>query len=156
MENTGMNKPRGRPFEVGNTAGRGRPKGSRNQATLAKSELFGEYAEAITQKLVSMALEGDPLAMRLCMERIHPPLRAMPVTFKLPRVKKVSDLPAALNSILRAVASSKISPAEAQQMVSLLNLIAAVLSTQVPGSPQSLLMLPTKELPPTADESMTQ
>src|SRR5215831_13791837 len=98
-----MNKPRGRPFEVGNTAGRGRPKCSRNKATLVRPELFTEHAEAVTKKCLVMAMKGDPAAMRLCMKRIYPARRAMAVKFKFPRLEKVGDLPAALNSILRAV-----------------------------------------------------
>ena len=68
---------RGRPFEKGrsgNPAGR-RP-GSRNKATLAAAALLAGEAEALTRKAVEMALDGDPTAMRLCMERVLPPCRA--------------------------------------------------------------------------------
>jgi hypothetical protein len=146
-----MNKPRGRPFEVGNTAGHGRPKGSRNKATLAKSELFDEYSESVTRKCLSMALKGDPVAMRLCMERIHPTRRAMSVKFKVPRVRSLNDLPAALNSIMRAVASGKLTPAEGQQIVPLLESIGEVLSAQ---ELQSRLQILEKEMDPQpTDES---
>jgi hypothetical protein len=42
---------RGRPFEKGNTAGRGRPEGSRNKATLLLDKLDDEEAEAIQRQV---------------------------------------------------------------------------------------------------------
>ena len=64
-----------------NTAGKftsdnsGRPKGARNKKTLAIESLLEGQAEALTQTAISKALEGDGLALRLCMERIALPLR---------------------------------------------------------------------------------
>ena len=51
-----------------NTAGQlvagncGRPKGSRNKATIAIESLLQGQAEALTQTVVSKALEGDSVA----------------------------------------------------------------------------------------------
>ena len=56
-------------FAAGNT---GRPKGSRNKATIAIESLLQGQAEALTQTAVTKALEGDSVALRLCMERIAP------------------------------------------------------------------------------------
>ena len=61
-----------------NTAGKftsdnsGRPRGSRNKATLAIESLLEGQAEALTQTAVHKALEGDSIALRLCIERIAP------------------------------------------------------------------------------------
>ena len=41
----------------------GRPKGSRNVATLACEALLDGQAEALTQKAIQMALAGDPVAL---------------------------------------------------------------------------------------------
>lgn len=57
---------------------RGRPVGSRNHATLAAATLLEGEAEAITRKAVELALAGDPVALRLCVERILPPMRERP------------------------------------------------------------------------------
>jgi hypothetical protein len=46
---------------------KGRPKGARNKTTT--------MAEALVQKVVSMALKGNTTAMRLCLERLIPPKR---------------------------------------------------------------------------------
>ena len=56
-------------FSAGNA---GRPKGSRNKATIAIESLLQGQAEALTQTAVQKALEGDSVALRLCIERIAP------------------------------------------------------------------------------------
>src|SRR5215831_3861814 len=65
---------------------RGRPAGSRNNATLACEALLEGQAEALTQKAVEMALSGDTVALKLCLERIYPPRKDRPVTFALPPI----------------------------------------------------------------------
>jgi hypothetical protein len=50
---------RGRPFEVGNKLGRGRPRGSRNKRTLAVQELLNGHTEGLVRKALVMALQGD-------------------------------------------------------------------------------------------------
>ena len=74
---------RGKPFEPGNTCGRGRPKGSRNQATIALQHMLDGHGEAITKKCALMALQGDPVALRLCMDRLLAPRREPPAKFRL-------------------------------------------------------------------------
>ena len=65
-----------RPGQSGNPAGR--PNGSRNKASVAVDALLDGEAEALTRKAIDLALAGDTVALRLCMERICPPRRASP------------------------------------------------------------------------------
>ena len=51
---------------------KGRPQGSRNSSTMAAEVLLENQAAAITQKLVDMAMGGDPAALRLCVSRLIP------------------------------------------------------------------------------------
>ena len=68
-----------------NTAGQftadnsGRPKGSRNKATVAIESLLLDQAEALTQTAVTIALEGDSVALQLCTERIAPAPKDQPI-----------------------------------------------------------------------------
>ena len=64
-------------FSDGNA---GRPKGSRNKATIAIESLLEGQAEALTQTDISKALDGDSIALRLCMDRIAPPMKDKPVS----------------------------------------------------------------------------
>ena len=66
---------RGRPFRAGNP---GRPKGSRNTTTLALKSMLDGQAEALTQKAIKLALDGDLTALRICLDRILPPAKTGP------------------------------------------------------------------------------
>jgi hypothetical protein len=57
----------------------GRPHGTRNKATRAALALLDGEAEALTRQAVTMALAGDGVALRLCLERIAPPRRDAPL-----------------------------------------------------------------------------
>ena len=58
----------------------GRPKGALNKATLATQALLDGEAEALTRKAVELAKDGNPVALRLCLERLLPPGRIGPLT----------------------------------------------------------------------------
>src|SRR5215212_11725484 len=75
-------------FRPGNP---GRPKGSRNRATLAVETLLEGEVEALTRKAVEMALAGDTTALRLCMDRIMPARKDRAVAFALPKLETPSD-----------------------------------------------------------------
>ena len=62
----------------GNPAGRLR--GTKNRATKAAEELLEGEAEALTRKAVELALAGDTVALRLCLERLLPPRKSRRVT----------------------------------------------------------------------------
>ena len=102
-----------------NTAGKftsgnsGRPKGARNKKTLAIESLLEGQAEALTQTAISKALEGDGLALRLCMERIAPAPKDKSVSFALPDMKDAMDASKAASSVLTAVSEGELTHIEA-------------------------------------------
>ena len=105
-------------FSAGNS---GRPRGSRNKATLAIESLLGGQAEALTQTAVSKALEGDSVALRLCMERIAPAPKDNPVSFALPQMNNALDASQAAGSVLTAVSEGEITPIEATRVMGLID-----------------------------------
>ena len=111
-------QPRGRPFEKGNP---GRPRGSKNKTTAALEELLDGQAEAITNKVVEKALEGDRAAMRLCFERILPLRVGRALSFDLPAVKSTGDAASAMSAIVAAVGAGEITPAEATEVSQLID-----------------------------------
>jgi hypothetical protein len=115
-----MKKTPGRPFKPGNTFGRGRPQGSRNKATIALQELLDGHGESITKKCALMALQGDPAAMRLCMERLIAPRRDSPVRFKLPPVNTAAEVGQAIGTVLHEVAGGQLTPGEGQMVSAIL------------------------------------
>ena len=109
-----------------NTAGQftadnsGRPKGSRNKATIAIENLLQGQAEALTQTAVTKALEGDSMALRLCMERIAPAPKDQPVSFSLPKMNNATDASEAAGSVLTAVSDGELTPIEATRVMGLI------------------------------------
>jgi len=99
----------------------GRPKGSLNKATLAAQALLDGEAEALTRKVVDLAKDGHPVALRLCLERLLPPRKDRPINFILPKIKGAEDLVKALGAILEAVAQGEITPGEGQTLTAMLD-----------------------------------
>tara|TARA_B100001057_G_scaffold394198_1_gene403322 strand:- start:196 stop:612 length:417 start_codon:yes stop_codon:yes gene_type:complete len=110
-----------------NTAGKfisgnsGRPKGSRNKKTLAIESLLEGQAEALTQTAISKALNGDSMALRLCMERIAPAPKDNTVSFTLPNMTSASDASQAAGSVLTAVSEGNLTPIEATRVMGLID-----------------------------------
>jgi hypothetical protein len=98
----------------GNPAGR--PPGCRNHATRTAETLLDGEADALTRKAVTLALGGDVLALRLCLDRVIAPRRDRPVHFDLPPIADVADVAKAMAAITAAVAEGAITPGEAVEV----------------------------------------
>ena len=105
-------------FTAGNS---GRPKGSRKKATFVIESLLQGQAEALTQTAVTKALEGDSVALRLCMERIAPAPQDQPVSFILPKMQSALDASKAAESVLTAVSEGELTPIEATRVMALID-----------------------------------
>ena len=105
-------------FTSGNT---GRPKGSRNKATIAIESLLQGQAEALTQTAVAKALDGDSVALRLCMERIAPAPKDQPISFSLPKMNNAMDVSEAAGTVLTAVSEGELTPIEAARVMGLID-----------------------------------
>jgi hypothetical protein len=112
---------RGRPFGPGNA---GKPKGARHRITRAAEALLDGEGEALTRKAIELALAGDGMALRLCLERILPPRKERPVEIELPGLTGAKDAVAASAALLAAVAAGEIAPGEAREVGRLLELHA--------------------------------
>jgi hypothetical protein len=77
-----------------------------------------------------MAHQGNPTAMRLCMERVMPARRHRALRFKLPPVKTMADVDAASESVVGAVARGQLTPAEGQAFSLMLEGRRRVIETQ--------------------------
>ena len=76
---------------------------------MAEALLDGE-AEGLTRKVLEMALAGDTMALRLCLERTLPPRRERPVRFRLPALQTPADAAAPMAAIAAAVADAHLTP----------------------------------------------
>jgi hypothetical protein len=73
-----------------------------------------------------MALAGDPQAMRLCMERLLPPVKSRPFKFKIPELHTIADAQNALSAIIAGTAKGTILSDEA---IALSNIISSFVKT---------------------------
>src|SRR5216684_1307467 len=115
-------KQGGTQFQPGQSGNpNGRPKGSRNAATLALESLLDGEAEALTRRAVELALAGDITALRLCLDRILPPRKDRPVSFEMLPINNADDARAASAALLAAVASGDLTPSEASEVGKLID-----------------------------------
>lgn len=105
---------RWKPGQSGNPLGR-RP-GSRNVITMLAQAVLDNDVEALMQKAVSKALQGDPWALKLCVERVLAPQRQTRVSFEMPPLKTAKDAVKALAAIAAAASSGELAPAEARDL----------------------------------------
>jgi hypothetical protein len=118
------------PGRSGNPAGR--PKGSRNRATVALEKILDGDAESILRKAVELAQDGDPTALRLCLDRVLPPRKDRPISFDLPPIMTTEDLPKATGAIVAAVAAGELTPAEAAEISKTLDVhVRAIEATEL-------------------------
>jgi Family of unknown function (DUF5681) len=104
----------GRPFAKGQSGNpAGRPSGAKNKATLAAQALLEGEAEALTRKAVELAMQGNALALKLCLDRVYAPRRERAVAFSIPQIETAEDLAAAMAAIADATAAGDLTPAEA-------------------------------------------
>ncbi|MDU8929113.1 hypothetical protein RXV86_17100 [Alisedimentitalea sp. MJ-SS2] len=98
----------------------GKPRGARHAATKAVADLLQGEAEGLTRKAIDMALEGDTVALRLCLERVAPRRKDTPVQFDLPPMECAQDAAQAAQAILQAVSDGGLTPVEASTVMSLI------------------------------------
>jgi Family of unknown function (DUF5681) len=100
---------------------KGRPKGSRNSATLAAEVLLDGEAEALTRKAIEMALDGDTVALRLCLERFYPPHKDRSLSFALPPIRSARDAADISGAVAAALSNGDITLSEAVEIGKLID-----------------------------------
>lgn len=113
-------KTRGKPFAKGNTAGRGRPAGSRNAATLLLDAIGSEAAQDVLRAAVEAARGGDVQAMKIILDRVWPPRRGRLLSLRLPVVETAADVSAALGELVQQVAAGELTVEEAGPVAAIL------------------------------------
>jgi Family of unknown function (DUF5681) len=110
------------PGQSGNP--KGRPKGSRNRASLLLEHLIEGEGEAVVQALLAAAKGGDVSAARALLDRLVPPRKERPVKVALPELHSAKDARDALAAVAAAVADGEILPGEGEAVVKLVEAYA--------------------------------
>jgi hypothetical protein len=102
-------------FEPGNKMGRGRPPGSRNKKSLFAEEFQKDGVNAI-RKCKLLALDGHLRALEIWIAHLEAPCKPPHNRFRLPSIKTGADLVNVLPTVMRAVASGKMSAQDGDAM----------------------------------------
>lgn len=121
---------RGKPFQPGNKLGRGRPRGSRNKTTGQVQELLSEFAMPITRKAIADGLKGNGAVLRLLLDRILPARREAPIIVGLLPASTAGEVSKATETVLRKVASGKITTSEGEALLKLLETRRRTIETE--------------------------
>jgi len=84
-------------------------------------KLFNGESDQLCRMAIQQALKGDPIALRLCLERILPPMKSRPLRFKLPELRTISDAQDALAAIIAGAANGTILCDEAVALSGIVN-----------------------------------
>jgi hypothetical protein len=120
---------RGRPFEPGNTFGRGRPKGSKNNGISAGRRLLEDHEDPLTRKTLSVALKDNTRALLWCMNQLKQPA-PQATKLKLGPIKTADDVAKALGEVVNAVAKHKCTAADGQVLCNMLGEIRKMIEAQ--------------------------
>jgi F0F1-type ATP synthase gamma subunit len=119
------------PFQKGQSGNpAGRPRGIVNLATALTQNLLSEHAEWITRKAIELAEAGDMAAIRVCMERLVPPIKHRPVAVELPPIEKPADSVEAAARIVAAVAAGELTAAEAAELAKVVDVYLRALDSK--------------------------
>ncbi|UVO38095.1 hypothetical protein KUL72_06880 [Bradyrhizobium arachidis] len=107
-------KQRGRPFARGVSGNvLGRPRGSKNRATVLLAAISEADASAIQKTVVHRAKKGDMVAVRIILDRIFPAPKGRLVSFALPEIEDAAGILSAHAAVLAAATAGILTVEEA-------------------------------------------
>lgn len=102
-------------FQPGNTHGKGRPVGSKNNVTVAAENLIQGESEALSRKLIDLALGGNVACLKTAIERIIPVCKSKAICLPdLPRIETIAEASQLTAFIIDAVVTGRLSPVEGE------------------------------------------
>lgn len=102
-------------FQPGNTYGQGRPVGSKNFVTVAAENLIQGESEALSRKLIELALAGNVACLKTAIERLIPVCKSRPISLPdMPKIDSVADASDLTAYVIDAIAEGKVSPVEGE------------------------------------------
>ena len=112
-----------RPGQSGNPAGK--PKGTKNHSTRLAQRLLDGEEEALVRKIIELAKDGDMQALKVCFDRLIPPIKAQaaPVQIDLSEALSMVDIGSAF---IKAASEGRLPPDVATQMVAAVGTLARV------------------------------
>ncbi len=92
----------------------GRPRGARNQTALAREALLEKAGDRLIEKAIALALKGNGMALKLCLERLMPVPRQRTIYLPFGEIEGVAGLEAAMSDVVEALGQGRLTPEEAE------------------------------------------
>jgi hypothetical protein len=96
----------------------GRPKGIKDRRIVMR-ELLEPHAAKLVKTVVDLALAGDVQALRICIDRLIPPVREERLQVDLPQITDVATCNEAQAHITATVACGDLLPSEGEALAGL-------------------------------------
>ncbi len=122
-------KTRGKPFEKHNKHGKGRPPGSRNEATVWLEKMAADDVGEVLKMVLAKAKAGDMLAAKLVLDRVLPPRKGSRVKISIPTPRTAAEVEAASAKVIEAACDGEITLDEAEILTALLEARRKVIET---------------------------
>lgn len=117
---TGRNSGQFKSGQSGNPAGR--RNGSKNAVTVASGNLIEGEGEALTRKLIELALDGNVSCLRHAIDRLYPVKRSTPIKLEgMPIVNDIESAAEASAFLLSKVSAGEVSPQDAEMVSRLID-----------------------------------
>ena len=91
--------------------------------------LLDEEAERLVRRCIELAIEGNPMAIKLCLERILPPTKERPIQLDLQPPRKLDEVIPAMNQVVLKVVDGTIGPQEGNTLMTMLATTQKTLET---------------------------
>jgi hypothetical protein len=78
--------------------------------------IYNGEAKELTRKAIEMALGGDSAMMKICQDRLLPPLKTRLLRLQLPQLTTAADAVNALAAIAQALANGQVLPEAASAL----------------------------------------
>lgn len=116
MDDPAVNAVKSHQWKRGQSGNKnGSKTGSRNKVSLAVDDLMLKNVNKLSEKAVSLALEGNVAMLIECLARIAPKPKSKPIKINgMPVIKHVEDIPKLTNFILSRIGKGKISVADGE------------------------------------------
>ena len=101
----------------------GNPKGKKPGTLNKRTELakrFESHAESLIDKVVELALSGDTVALRLCIERLVPKITDKPVTLVMPDLTGAEPMQI-LPALLKSLSGQELNVSEVKALLDIFN-----------------------------------
>jgi hypothetical protein len=116
------------PGNSGNPGGR--PRGAGNRIHVELRNILMDDASRVVRRVIELALQGDPIACKMVMDRILPRRICVPLTnVQLPAMKSAADAMEALGVIARAMLDGRVSASEAAALCQVVETFRRTLET---------------------------